>query len=153
MVCRTTGEVIADLITKPRLAAVLSAQWGTYGGRPGEGSFSVHATVIGHYLEGAGYPAGGAGAIARGLVPVIESAGGRALAGTPVRRILIEDERAVGVQTSSGEQYRAPVIVSAVGARETVMRLLRSRSLLAPTSTTPRRSCPSGRIWPSATRC
>ena len=123
---RTTGEVIADLITEPKLAAVLSAQWGTYGGRPNEGSFGVHATVIGHYLEGAGYPIGGAGALARGLVPVIESAGGRALAGTPVRRILIEDERAVGVRTNGGEEYRAPVIVSAIGARETVTRLLPS---------------------------
>ena len=29
---RTTGEVIAELITDPKLAAVLSAQWCTYGG-------------------------------------------------------------------------------------------------------------------------
>ena len=123
---RTTGEVIADLTTEPRLAAVLSAQWGTYGGRPNEGSFGVHATIMGHYLEGAGYPVGGAGAIARGLVPVIEAAGGRALAGTSVSRILIEDGRAVGVRTSGGDEYRAPAVVSAAGARETVTRLLPS---------------------------
>lgn len=121
---RTTSEVITDIVTDPRLAAVLSAQWGTYGGTPNEASFGVHATVIGHYLEGAGYPAGGTGAIAKGLVPVIEAAGGRALAGTPVRRILIEDGRAAGVQTSEGGECRAPVIVLAIGARETVMPLL-----------------------------
>jgi len=121
---RTTGEVIADLIADPKLAAVLSAQWGTFGGKPKKASFAVHATVMGHYLEGAAYPVGGAAAIAKGLVPVIEAAGGSARAGTPVSEILIEGGKAVGVRTSSGEEFRAPVVASAIGAGETVKRLL-----------------------------
>lgn len=121
---RTTGQVIAELISNPKLAAVLSAQWGTYGGKPKEASFAVHATIMGHYLEGAAYPVGGAAAIARGLVPVIEAAGGSARAGTPVSEILLEDGKAVGVRTRSGEEVNAPVIVSAIGAGETVKRLL-----------------------------
>jgi all-trans-retinol 13,14-reductase len=121
---RTTGEVIAELITDPKLAAVLSAQWGTYGGKPKEASFGIHATIMGHYLDGAGYPVGGASAIAAGLVPVIEAAGGSARAETPVSAILFEEGRAVGVRTSAGEEIRAPVIASAIGAGETVKRLL-----------------------------
>ena len=121
---RTTGEVIAELITDPKLAAVLSAQWGTYGGKPKEASFAFHATVTGHYLEGAGYPVGGAAAIAKGLVPVIEAAGGDARAGMPVSAILIEEGKAVGVRTAAGEEFRAPSIVSAIGAGETVKHLL-----------------------------
>jgi len=121
---RTTGDVIAELVSNPKLAAVLSAQWGTYGGRPKESSFAFHATVMGHYLEGAGYPVGGSAAIARGLVPVIEAAGGSARAGTPVSEILLEDGKAVGVRTRSGETFMAPFIVSAIGAGETVKRLL-----------------------------
>jgi all-trans-retinol 13,14-reductase len=121
---QTTGEVIDDLVTDPKLAAVLSAQWGTYGGRPKDASFAVHATIMGHYLEGAGYPVGGASAIAKALVPVIEAAGGAALAGTPVSEILVEDGEAVGVRTASGDEFRAPAVVSAAGAGETVKRLL-----------------------------
>jgi all-trans-retinol 13,14-reductase len=121
---RTTDEVIAELISNPKLAAVLSAQWGTYGGKPKEASFAVHATIMGHYLEGAAYPVGGAAAIARGLVPVIEAAGGSARAGTPVSEILLEDGKAVGVRTRSGEEINAPFIVSAIGAGETVKHLL-----------------------------
>ena len=121
---RTTGEVIAELISNPKLAAVLSAQWGTYGGKPKEASFAIHATIMAHYLEGAAYPVGGAAAIARGLVPVIEAAGGSARARTPVSEILIEDGKAIGVRTKSGEDFNAPVIVSAIGAGETVKRLL-----------------------------
>ena len=121
---RTTSDVIEDIISDPKLSAVLSAQWGTYGGKPTQASFGVHALIMSHYLDGAGYPVGGAAAIAKGLVPVIEAAGGSARAGTPVSAILIEDGKAVGVRTSSGEEFRAPVIVSAAGAGETVKRLL-----------------------------
>ncbi len=121
---RTTGEVIAGLISNPKLAAVLSAQWGTYGGKPKEASFAFHGIIMGHYLEGAAYPVGGASAIAKGLVPVIEAAGGRAQAGSPVCEIVLEDGKAVGVCTQSGEEFRAPAIVSAIGAGETVKHLL-----------------------------
>jgi len=121
---RTTGEVIDELISNPKLAAVLSAQWGTYGGKPKEASFAFHGMVMGHYLDGAGYPVGGAGAIAKGLVPVIEAAGGSARAGTLVSEILLDDGKAVGVRTQSGEEFSAPIIVSAIGAGETVKHLL-----------------------------
>jgi all-trans-retinol 13,14-reductase len=121
---RTTREVIEECVSDPKLAAVLSLQWGTFGGVPDQASFGIHATVMGHYLDGAGFPVGGASAIAKGLVPVIEAAGGRALAATAVSEILIEDGAAVGVRTGAGDEYRAPVIVSAIGAGETVKRLL-----------------------------
>ena len=121
---RTTGEVIADYTRDPKLAAVLSAQWGTFGGAPKHASFGIHATIMRHYLDGAGYPVGGAQSIADGLVPVIEAAGGSARASTPVSEILITDGRAVGVRTRSGEEFRARVIVSGIGAGETVSRLL-----------------------------
>jgi len=121
---RTTAEVLDRLISDPKLAAVLTAQWPDYGGKPSEASFAIHALVMGHYLEGAAYPVGGAASIARGLVPVIEGAGGSARADTPIQEILMEDGRAVGVRTHAGEELRAPVVVSAVGARETVQHLL-----------------------------
>ena len=121
---RTTGEVITEIVTDPKLAAVLSAQWGTYGGKPKEASFGIHATVMGHYLEGAGYPVGGATAIAKALVPVIEAAGGSARAGAPVSAILVQEGRAIGVRMSTGEKFNAPVIVTAIGAGETVKCLL-----------------------------
>ena len=121
---RTTSEVINECVSDPKLAAVLSAQWGTYGGIPTEASFGFHATIMRHYLEGAGYPVGGAGAIAAASVPVIEAAGGSACADTPVSEILIEEGRATGVRTQSGKVFEAPVTVSAIGAGETISRLL-----------------------------
>ena len=66
---RTTSEVLGDLVSDPKLAAVLTAQWPDFGGKPTEASFAIHATIMGHYLEGAAYPVGGASAIAKGLGP------------------------------------------------------------------------------------
>lgn len=40
------------------------------------------------------------------LVPVIEAAGGRAQAGTPVSEILLDDGKVVGVRTQSGETVK-----------------------------------------------
>lgn len=121
---RTTRDVVDEFISDAKLATILSSQWGTYGGRPSAASFGIHATIMGHYLEGAGYPVGGGAAIAQGLVPVIESAGGSARAATRVTEIMIEGGKAVGVRTSSGEEFCAPIVVSAIGASETVRRLL-----------------------------
>ena len=121
---RTTEAVIEEIISDPRLASILSSQWGTYGGRPNEASFAIHATVIGHYLEGARYPAGGASSISEALIPVIEEAGGIARAATPVEQLLIKDGSVVGVRTRAGETFRAPAVVSAIGAGETVQCLL-----------------------------
>jgi all-trans-retinol 13,14-reductase len=125
---RTTAEVIGEMVSDPKLAAVLTAQWGAYGGDPREASFGFHAMIMGHYLEGARYPVGGAAAIAAGLVPVIEAAGGSARAGMAVTEVLFEEGKARGVRTDVGEAFRAPTIVSAIGAGETVKHLLPSEA-------------------------
>ena len=121
---RTTGEVISGITSDIRLQAVLSAQWGDYGGWPKDASFGVHAMIMGHYLDGAGYPVGGAKMIAERLMPTIERTGGTIMTSSPVAAITIENGHAVGVKTAAGEDLRAPVIVSAAGARDTVLRLL-----------------------------
>ena len=120
---RTTAEVANDLTNDAKLAAVFAAQWGDFGGRPSTASFAMHATVVGSFLEGSRYPVGGAAAIAEHLLPTILSAGGEAHAGVAVESVLVEHGRAVGVTTSTGE-IRADKVVSDIGARETVDRLL-----------------------------
>ncbi len=121
---RTVTEVLRECTSDARLAAVLGAQWGDHGGKPSRASFAVHAMITDHYLEGAWYPVGGAGAFARGLVPVIEAGGGTVRTAAPVARILLEHGRATGVELEDGTRYETAVVVSGVGARGTVSRLL-----------------------------
>lgn len=121
---RTTAEVVSELTKDPGLAAVFTAQWGDFGGRPSTASFAIHAMIIGLYMEAGGwYPVGGASAIAERLLPTIYRAGGESYAGVTVESLLLKRDRVVGVVTSNGE-IGARRVVSDIGARETVDHLL-----------------------------
>jgi len=122
---RTTAQVLGGLTRNAEFAAVLAGQWGNYGLPPEQSSFAIHAVVADHYLEGAGYPVGGASEIAASIAPVIESAGGRIATRAEVSRILVESgDRAVGVRLSDGREIRAPVVISDAGAWTTLAGLL-----------------------------
>ncbi len=122
---RTTAEVAADITDNPELTAVFFAQWGDHGGRPSKASFAVHALVSFSYLEcGAWYPVGGSSEIANHILPVIRQAGGEARAGVKVGSVLVDDGLVVGVRTVDGDDIDADVVVSSIGARETVDQLL-----------------------------
>lgn len=121
---RTTAEVLEELVADRRLRDVLCAQWGDHGGRPAEASFAMQAMIVEHYLDGAWYPVGGAGAFARGLVPVIEAAGGEVRTGAPVARVLIEGGRAIGVELADGSRHHAATVISDAGVQTTVETLL-----------------------------
>ncbi len=122
---RTTAEVVNDLTDNLELAAIFSAQWGDFGGRPSTTSFAMHAAVVGSYLDCGGfYPVGGGASIAEQLLPTIMSAGGDARSSVTVESLLVEDDRVVGVKTADGEEIRADKVASNIGVRETVDRLL-----------------------------
>lgn len=124
---RTTAEVVNEITDNAELAKVLIAQWGDFGGRPTTASFAIHATVMNSYLSaGAYYPVGGAGSIAEHLLPTITDNGGKTRAGVEVTSLIMENGTVTGVQTADGEKFHAKHIVSSVGARETVDRLLPS---------------------------
>ena len=122
---RTTEEVAAEITNNPHLKNALVAQWGDHGGRPSVASFAIHALIAHSWLEcGAWYPVGGASVIADHILPLITKAGGKACAGVQVEELLMKDGRVIGVRTADGDDIYADTIVSNIGARETVDRLL-----------------------------
>lgn len=122
---RTTREVIDDLTDHPELAAVMAAQWGDHGGRPSKASFAMHALISASYLRsGAWYPVGGSTAFADHIIPTITNNGGEARAGVAVEGLLFDGDSVVGVRTGDGTEIRAKAVISDIGARETVDKLL-----------------------------
>ena len=120
----------------PRLRAVVTSQWGDYGVRPSRSAFATHAVIASHYLNGAWYPAGGAGEIAKAAGAVIRAAGGELLPNHEVTRILLDGDRAVGVEVNikkgkggAQAEFRAPVVVSDAGAWNTFTRMLPASAL------------------------
>jgi len=119
-----------------RLRAVVTSQWADYGLPPGQSAFATHAVIATHYLNGAWYPAGGAGEIAKATGATIRAAGGELLPNHEVTRILLEHDRAVGVEVNIRKgkqgacaQFRAPVVVSDAGAWNTFARMLPESAL------------------------
>jgi len=127
----TTGEYLDSRFRDARLKALLASQWADYGLPPAKSAFATHALIATHYLNGAWYPEGGAGTIADAAASVIRDAGGAILVNHAVRRILMDGDRAVGVeamrQQGKGGQtvlFEAPVVISDAGAWATYRKLL-----------------------------
>jgi all-trans-retinol 13,14-reductase len=128
---QTTQQYLESHFRDPHLRAALASQWADYGLPPGRSAFVTHAIIVNHYLNGAWYPAGGAGEIPKAASAVIHAAGGEFMVGHEVTKIILEGGRAVGVEVQpkkSADQprleFRAPVIVSDAGAWNTFTRLL-----------------------------
>ena len=122
---QSTLDVLRRFTQNEELIAVLTAQWGDYGLPPAQSSFGIHAIVAAHYFNGASYPVGGAARIAETITPVIESHGGKVVVSAEVQEIMVVNGRAVGVQMADGREFRADLVVSDTGARNTFQRLVR----------------------------
>lgn len=126
---RTVAQALDDTgVVDPRLRAVLTAQWITYGQPPARAPFALHALIATHYEDGAWFPDGGTGTIAQAVRDVVEEAGGACLAGHEVTDILLGDDRQVrGVRVLTRD---GPVdlptsrVVSDAGAAVTYRQLL-----------------------------
>jgi phytoene dehydrogenase-like protein len=133
---QTTQQYLESRFRDPRLRAVLASQWADYGLPPGRSAFVMHAIIVSHYLNGAWYPVGGAGEIAKAAGSVIREAGGELLIGHEVTKVILENGQAVGVevQPKKGKgqpplEFRAPVIVSDAGAWNTFKHLVPSDAI------------------------
>jgi all-trans-retinol 13,14-reductase len=121
----STLDVLQRFTRNPELIAVLTAQWGDYGLPPAQSSFGIHAIIANHYFNGASYPVGGAARIAETIAPLIERNGGKIVVSADVQEIIVQDGKAAGVKMADGREFRAGVIISDAGARNTFERLVR----------------------------
>lgn len=119
-----TEQVLAELVSDPKLRAVLTAQWGYHGSPPSQAAWALQALIVRHFMYGASYPVGGAARIAPALLQGVADRGGWTRICADVEQILIDKGRAVGVRMADGEEIYAPRVISAIGAHSTVTRLL-----------------------------
>jgi all-trans-retinol 13,14-reductase len=120
----TLGEVFDSLECSLRLRSVLSAESGTYGAPPSRATAAMHAFILDHYMRGAYYVRGGSRALIGALLGAIEDSGGQIRLRSRVRRILVEEGRAAGVELAKGEVFRARYIVSNADAKRTFLEMV-----------------------------
>jgi all-trans-retinol 13,14-reductase len=118
----TTAESVRE-IRDLRLAALLTARWGDYGMTPARSPFAIHALVMGSYFAGAYYPIGGPARFAEALGETVTAAGGELRSSAAVAQIRVARGRVTGVRLASGESLDSPIVVSAMGAHNTVAAL------------------------------
>jgi all-trans-retinol 13,14-reductase len=98
-----------------RLQAILAGQSGDYLLPPEKVSFLLHVSLIDNYGRGAYYPQKHFRHLIDSVVQKIrEHTGCSVLMGYEVRRIQVEDQRVVGVETANGQRFRARRYISNV---------------------------------------
>ncbi len=82
--------------------------------------------LAGQAAAGAGLsqPVGGVGALCEALARSATARGVQIRPGTPVKRILVDDDRASGVELESGERIGAATVISSADPKTTFLQLL-----------------------------
>lgn len=125
----TTKEYLDSIIEDQKLKAILTSIWGDYGVTPAKSAFVMHSLVANSYLYGAYFPVGGASEIANNMIPIIENGGGSVLTNRTVERIIIKNNKAIGVKVKHKKEMLdifADNIVSDAGAYNTYLKLISS---------------------------
>lgn len=121
---RTVAGFVGQYIKDPLLQRVFSFHPLLVGGNPFQ-TTSIYALI--HTLErewGVHYAMGGTGSIVRGLGRVFEELGGVIRLSTPVKRVLLNGRRVIGVETALGEQIPAEAAVSNADVANTYRKLI-----------------------------
>ncbi len=132
---RSACDLLDDWFESEELKAALStsAIIGTFlpPDAPGTAYVLAHHKLgnVQGYRKAWGVSRGGMGGITQAIRRAAEYYGAAVRTGTGVRRILVRDGRATGVETDSGERIEARVIASSVDAHQTFLKLLPPESL------------------------
>ena len=103
---------------------------GTYAVPPSRAAASAHAGLQEHYIKsGAYFIKGGGRTLVDALVGVIKSNGGEVRLRSRVRRVLVEDGRASGVELAGGEVLRSQIVVSNADAKRTLLEMVGQENL------------------------
>ncbi len=121
---RPFDELIDRHVADPAAKRALKALTG-YVSDGGETlSCAQMVPLFGYYFDGGYYPVGGSQQLADALVDAIESRGGAVKLKTRVERILIDENRAVGVALADGRRIAARAVVSNADLKRTFIELV-----------------------------
>ncbi|WP_317898436.1 phytoene desaturase family protein [Aurantibacillus circumpalustris] len=117
-------RVIDWHIKDPLLKSILNVQCGDHGLPPSKASFPVHCVVMFHYFSGAFYPMGGGAGIVKAMTNALKKNGGEVRVKQSVKKILLENKKAIGVELKDGQKIFAKNIVSNTDPTATFFNLV-----------------------------
>ncbi|GAB4526648.1 MAG: NAD(P)/FAD-dependent oxidoreductase [Anaerolineae bacterium] len=124
-ITRGYGQVLRQQFKSPKVQGLIgwmAAQSGPPPTEPLSAPFALWHPM--YHVSGIRRPQGGSGMLTQALQRMIEAHGGQVMVDSPVRRILVENGRAVGAETEDGERYVArQAVVSGAHIHTTVKML------------------------------
>ncbi|ETO21455.1 hypothetical protein RFI_15750 [Reticulomyxa filosa] len=127
---KTIAQVMAQLFDNSSAEMIfrMTGNLGDLGGNYAQTPFTLLPLLIHHYNdEGGYYPKGGPNSVIAALIPAIEKTGGRCLASAEVKRIIFENDRAVGVVVEkNNNEYEIRCrsgVISSAGVRNTYLKM------------------------------
>jgi len=142
----TLDDVLSEYLVDPRCKAAIGSIWPYVGSPPSRMSFLLFNQMLETLHAGSYYALGSFQTLADALVSAIERSGGDVLLDSEVTRIVVDGDRAAGVQTADGRILGARAVVSNADAYQTFGELVGWD--LLPASF--RRRLDRGRLSPSA---
>ena len=130
---RLIGMNIHDEVTERfaspglRGAVCLDAVLGTHLGPRSPNTILTYLYRLAGNRGKVGIPRGGMGMVSALLAQSARSAGAEVRTGSPVRRIIVENGRVIGVETQDGEIHDSYTVISNADPKRTVMRLVGAR--------------------------
>ncbi len=121
---RSVSGLVGQKIHDKRLRIALSFHPLLVGGNPLNTS-AIYCLIL--HLErkfGVHFPKGGTGALVRGMVRLIEGQGNQLRTSATVKKILVHNNTAAGVELTTGETIAADIVVSNACAAATYEKLL-----------------------------
>ena len=128
----TVSQVFEEYSLSERLRALLSTSWINLGLPPSRLSFvSWAAMAVVRADTGEHYCRGSFQQLVDALAGAIELFGGEIVVDTPVRKVVLEGNRATGVRFDDGTEVRAGAVISNADARQTFEQLVGLENLPA----------------------
>ncbi|MBW4664193.1 MAG: carotene isomerase [Chroococcus sp. CMT-3BRIN-NPC107] len=123
---QNAGDIARKYIKDPLLLKFIDIECYIWSVVPADLTPMINAGMVfsDRHYGGINYPKGGVGQIAQKLVDGLEKAGGEIQYQARVKKIITENNRAVGVKLASGEVYRAKRIISNATRWDTFEKLL-----------------------------
>jgi phytoene dehydrogenase-like protein len=134
---RVIGMNIFDLVEEEFASPILqgavafdAALGANFGPRsPGSALTLLHRLASEHGAAVLAAPQGGVGAVTAAMAAAARGFGAELRAGTAVAKILLEGDRAAGIELANGEKLRAPLIISNASPAITFLNLLGAEHL------------------------
>jgi phytoene dehydrogenase-like protein len=123
----TDNLAIRDIANQVGFIATWTPIWETSIGE----IFKIFMLTLGPTFEGLsddvfylGYPKGGLISYPKALCEGISNKGGTVLTGTGIKRVIVENGKVTGVETTDGDIYNSDIVVSNAGIKETMLKLV-----------------------------